>query len=363
MAVVTSRRGTRGFTYIALLVMVTLIGVGLAGAGQVWSTVAKRDREAELLFIGEEFQRAIGSYYDSSAGANKQYPATLADLLEDKRSITVRRHLRRIYRDPFTGRPEWGFVRGPGERILGVYSVAPGAPLKIGNFAKRFESFEGAASCADWKFVYRAQLVPGLAPGGATLPPGLPGSGAPSAPRRDWGSRRPGSWRERAFAEYCTGRRLPRGIAWPCRRQDQQPLLLLILLLHDRSQVVVPVVGLDPTLLEELVYAGFRSDSSPDTLHTGTGGLPLVPGTIQDRQNLNFSYVANPLVDPPTGVFDPDALGTYAFSLDLFKGLNSTVPVKTVSIDVEVPEPATIPQLAMALAVIGVVTGRAQTGR
>lgn len=91
--------------------------------------------------------------------------------------------------------------------------------------------------------------------------------------------------------------------------------------------------------------------------------MPLVPGTIQDRQNLNFSYVANPLVDPPTGVFDPDALGTYAFSLDLFKGLNSTVPVKTVSIDVEVPEPATIPQLAMALAVIGVVTGRAQTGR
>lgn len=67
------------------------------------------------------------------------------------------------------------------ERLCGLLDDVP---------AQAFESFEGAASCADWKFVYRAQLVPGLAPGGATLPPGLPGSGAPSAPRRDWGSRR-----------------------------------------------------------------------------------------------------------------------------------------------------------------------------
>lgn len=179
-----------GFTYIGLLIMVALMGVGLAGAGQVWSTAAKRDREAELLFIGEEFQRAIGSYYDGTAGADKQYPMTLADLLEDKRSITVRRHLRRIYRDPFTLEAKWGLVRGPGERILGVYSLATGTPLKVGNFAKRFEAFEGATSYADWKFVYRTQIVPGAAPNGAPipapgippigLPPGLPGAAPPA---------------------------------------------------------------------------------------------------------------------------------------------------------------------------------------
>ena len=111
-----SPRNDRGFTYIGLLVMVSLMGVGLAGAGQVWSTASKRDREAELLFIGQEFQRAIGSYYDSTTGANKQYPASFDELLEDKRSLTVRRHLRRIYRDPFTGATSWGFVRGPGGR-------------------------------------------------------------------------------------------------------------------------------------------------------------------------------------------------------------------------------------------------------
>ena len=52
----------RGFTYVGLLLAVALAGVALAAAGTLWSTVAQRDRELELLFVGDQYRRAIGSY-------------------------------------------------------------------------------------------------------------------------------------------------------------------------------------------------------------------------------------------------------------------------------------------------------------
>jgi type II secretory pathway pseudopilin PulG len=52
-------RAQRGFTYVGLLLAVALAGVALAAAGMLWSTTAKRDKEAELLFVGDQFRRAI----------------------------------------------------------------------------------------------------------------------------------------------------------------------------------------------------------------------------------------------------------------------------------------------------------------
>jgi len=145
-------RRERGYTYIGVLIFVAIAGVALAGAGELWSTAAKREREAQLLFVGGEFRRAIGSYYEGSPGA-KRFPERLEDLLEDRRFPVVRRHLRRLYPDPMTGTREWGLVKH-GERIVGVHSLSEDRPVKIANFRGDDEAFRGAASYTLWRFVY-----------------------------------------------------------------------------------------------------------------------------------------------------------------------------------------------------------------
>ena len=145
-------RRLRGFTYIWLLIAIALMGIGLAAVGQVWSTAMKRERERELLFVGGEFRQAIGRYYEASPGA-KQYPRRLEELLEDQRFPMLKRHLRKIYVDPMTGKPNWGLVL-QGDQILGVHSQSTEPPLKSANFDAADNSFAGGNTYADWQFVY-----------------------------------------------------------------------------------------------------------------------------------------------------------------------------------------------------------------
>ena len=63
-----------GFTYLALLIAVALIGIGLVAASEVWSQSRQREKEQELLFIGEQFRQAIGMYYERTPGAVRRYP-------------------------------------------------------------------------------------------------------------------------------------------------------------------------------------------------------------------------------------------------------------------------------------------------
>lgn len=114
------RDHARGFTYVGLLLAVALMSIGLLGASEVWMTSARRQQAAELEWIGEQFVQALGSYYHSSPGSVKVYPATLNELLEDRRFLTMRRHLRQIYRNPFTGQADWEPIIGAGGRIMGV---------------------------------------------------------------------------------------------------------------------------------------------------------------------------------------------------------------------------------------------------
>jgi type II secretory pathway pseudopilin PulG len=146
----TARSG--GFTYVWLLIAVAIMAAGLAAIGDVAGTAAKREKEAELLFVGDQFARAIAEYRASSPGA-PQYPLQLEDLLKDNRFPNVRRYLRRLYPDPMTGRPDWGLVRGAGGGIMGVYSQSTARPLKTANFPREYGSFAGANSYSAWQFV------------------------------------------------------------------------------------------------------------------------------------------------------------------------------------------------------------------
>ena len=147
-------RGQRGFTYIGLLIFVAVLGVGLAATGLLWETAQRREKERELLFVGEQFRRAIGAYYEGTPGGLKQYPRDLEVLLQDKRYPGIQRYLRRIYADPMTGKQEWGLVDIPGQGIMGVYSKSEQAPIKAANFAAQQRGFDTAKKYSDWKFVY-----------------------------------------------------------------------------------------------------------------------------------------------------------------------------------------------------------------
>ena len=155
----------RGFTYLALLLVVATMGAGMAAYGEFASHAAQREKEAELLWIGNEFREAILRYYESSPGPDKRYPRTLDDLIRDERFPGVRRYLRRIYADPMTGHANWALIRAPDGGIMGVHSVSEQAVLKIGNFRLRDAALEGARRYSDWKFYYAP--TPQMAPAGA----------------------------------------------------------------------------------------------------------------------------------------------------------------------------------------------------
>lgn len=140
----------RGFGYLLALFAIAAIGLLLAGAGELWATTLRREKEAELLWIGEQFRQALGRYRDSSPEAASRAPATLQELLEDRRFPTPRRHLRQIYRDPITGRRDWGLVRLEG-RIVAIHSLSDARPLKQ-HFDERDAELTGKQRYSDWLF-------------------------------------------------------------------------------------------------------------------------------------------------------------------------------------------------------------------
>ena len=196
-AVRNNAASSAGFTYVWLLLAVAILAAGLAAGAEIAATAMRRDKEAELLFVGDPFARAIALSRASSPGS-PQSPQKLEDLLADKRFPNTRRHLRRVYPDPLTGSADWGLVRGPGGGIVGVYSRSTARPLKTANFPKGYESFADAASYSAWRFVAGTDgriaaatagpPPPGgsmLAPPTVTLEPAAPRP-AVRVPREPW---------------------------------------------------------------------------------------------------------------------------------------------------------------------------------
>lgn len=149
----------RGFSYLWVLLMVALMGVGMTLVAEIYHTTLRREQEKELIFIGRQFREALRRYYEfAPAGAQKVYPMSLDDLLQDSRTLSIHRHLRRIYKDPITGKAEWGVLR-VGGRIVGVHSLSDQAPLKKAGFEPSEQMFIKAERYSAWLFSYPADLV------------------------------------------------------------------------------------------------------------------------------------------------------------------------------------------------------------
>jgi type II secretory pathway pseudopilin PulG len=143
----------RGYTYLGVLFIVSLLSMTAALASVVWSTVQRRENERELVFVGRQFAAAIESYHRARSSApGPPYPRELEQLLLDDRALAVRRHLRQIYLDPMTGSRQWGLIRLPDGGIVGVHSLSGRAPLQRATLASGL-SFPLATSYRDWRFI------------------------------------------------------------------------------------------------------------------------------------------------------------------------------------------------------------------
>ncbi len=186
----------RGFVYIALLIGLAIIGIGLGATSEVWTQSRQREKEAELLFVGNQFRQAITSFYQQSPPAARRFPMTLEELVNDVRAPDKpTHHLRKLYSDPITGEASWGEVRLPSGQLVGVYSQSNDTPFKVFGFATRDKEFVDKEHYADW--IFRSALpaanpllaagagynapgaAPGTAPGGAPAPQTRPGTNLP----------------------------------------------------------------------------------------------------------------------------------------------------------------------------------------
>ena len=195
-------RSGAGFTYIAALVMVVIMGIMLSQGAQYWTTRMQREREAELIFRGRQVRDGLRRRYGLTLSPYGSYlapgappPATvpviaipaaaprvneLKDLLQASDSAGSKHYLRPsslTVQDPVSGKKsDWELFKDPAtQRITGVFLKSDAVPIKQANFPYDLDpgDFEGKKKYSDWVFICTKYPKPASAAGGAT---GLGGS-------------------------------------------------------------------------------------------------------------------------------------------------------------------------------------------
>lgn len=149
------RHDQEGFSYVIALFLVAALAILSVRAMENTASREQREREAELLIIGQAYYVAIRQYYENSPGIIKAYPKELVNLLEDARATKITRPLRRLYRDPITDSADWGIIRAPDGGVMGIYSRSNRKPFKRAGFSIEMSSFSSANTYQDWKFSYQ----------------------------------------------------------------------------------------------------------------------------------------------------------------------------------------------------------------
>ena len=186
-------RSQAGFTYIAALFLVVVMGIMLGLTGQSWRMMMKREREQELLWRGMQYARAIAAWQNPKSHV-KTPLRELKDLLKDPRSLANVRYLPRLYEDPLTGK-EWVPITDPALGIVGVRSSSDETPLRQTNFEDLFDfsldndttkqslkqmlkNFEGKTKYSEWEFRY----MQGVTNAAGTQPVTTTVTGLPTSP-------------------------------------------------------------------------------------------------------------------------------------------------------------------------------------
>jgi len=150
-------RNQRGVALMAVLVMVVIMGLGVGIASSTWKSRVRRSREQELLWRGDQYRRAIASYYHvAHGGAPGMYPRSLDVLERDQRFLHRVRHIRRLYKDPVTG-GDFVLIKDASGGITGVRSSSELEPFKKDGFPYDYAGFANRKRYSEWEFVYRPE--------------------------------------------------------------------------------------------------------------------------------------------------------------------------------------------------------------
>lgn len=138
--------GSAGYAMAALLVALGVMSVAATIAMPVWHQAARREKEAELIFRGEQYVRAI-SLFQRRTGPGALPP--------DVNFLVEHRFLRKAYRDPMTGEA-FQVIRqdgGPGPAragappgMIGVVSTSDEQSIRL---------YEDRNAYNEWLFVQR----------------------------------------------------------------------------------------------------------------------------------------------------------------------------------------------------------------
>jgi type II secretory pathway pseudopilin PulG len=186
-----TRSSERGFAMAGLLVGIALLSLGLSIAMPTWRTLVQREKEEELLWRGQQYDRAIQLYRKKNAAPGAP---SVERLIEGK-------FLRKRYKDPITGGDFELIGVSPAGNAPGVQQPQRGFGQLVGGVkskskAKSFRILNGRTVYSDWQFTYvpwkpgGQPTVPGgaspMQPGQSPQSPGR-GPGATAAPGRPFG--------------------------------------------------------------------------------------------------------------------------------------------------------------------------------
>src|SRR5258705_5704677 len=89
-----SLRGQQGYAMVALIVAMSIMAIMMSVAMPTWRQMAEREKEAELVFRGQQYARAIGLFQKKSG------PGVLPPSID---ALVEGHYLRKKYKDPITG--------------------------------------------------------------------------------------------------------------------------------------------------------------------------------------------------------------------------------------------------------------------
>src|SRR5262252_1180594 len=87
-------RGQHGYAMVALMVAMSIMAIMMTVALPTWHQMAQREKEAELIFRGQQYARAIGLFQKKSG------PGVLPPNID---ALVDGHYLRKKYKDPITG--------------------------------------------------------------------------------------------------------------------------------------------------------------------------------------------------------------------------------------------------------------------
>jgi type II secretory pathway pseudopilin PulG len=174
-----TRASDAGFAMAALLVAMAVMAVVMSVLLPVWHTLSVREKEEELMFRGQQYDRAIQLFRKKNAAPG---PPNVDALIQG-------RFLRKKFKDPITG-ADFNFVgvNAGQPNAPGVQQQPRGFGQLIGSVrstskARSFREPDGATTYDQWQFTYvpwkpAGQAVP-QTPGGQGMPTGPGGRGGP----------------------------------------------------------------------------------------------------------------------------------------------------------------------------------------